>query len=744
MKNLFFVIACCLSFIILGCSDFKSKSERFEPGHEQNQSGDQETLDPSITKDVDPNIAQEDENQRIQMITNQIQNMSDTEKRKYIQPKSLKACMYYTRNPNLVKATLNPKEKIKTVNHKCDKTEFKVFFNGVENSKHLNLNNSEKNQHTVTGVKTGTVYDIPALTDATLLKQNGDAKPLVYRDDYLHTIIDVPGTVFEDLSWDENHMLNITFSCNRGSCSHEQHNVVQTSIIGSVDIVVDNVRVPYFVRIRNITMQPKPANESDNAIKFDLTNMDITLHKPEFDDWCNPYVGNEDPWYIADQELAHETKMKDQIKQMSNADKINNISSIDSTSVCMAYVHDESQDHYCNKDIYHVYFNDEKYPTDLNLNNANPPRTVTGISKTEYSVPAYKISSSDVTNKNHYKLFREDEWLHKIVDVPGQVFNTNPKKDLNWNEDKKLVVKLGCADASCNHNSTTAKVIKQSLIGKVTVTLEGVSVPYYIRSNPKYIGGKTVSTYDLTQMELFEKTASFDDWCGIVPVDQKEAINQENETKKEENKKAQELMKAKQAIENMTNEEKLDHIANKKEVKVCMGYTYQRGAQTVSHVCDKTMYDVFFNAVPHSTTLNINNSKSRPPVIGIQTGNSYTVPGTKTADSYYLSIREDGVHTAADVPGTLFDGLSWTDDGKLIVAFNCATSTGTCSHGSAKPIIFSLIGQVDIEYNGVTVPYYVTTNGIDQLSSAGKTFSINELQVVDGTPYFDDWCEIKK
>jgi hypothetical protein len=245
-------------------------------------------------------------------------------------------------------------------------------------------------------------------------------------------------------------------------------------------------------------------------------------------------------------------------------------------------------------------------------------------------------------------------------------------------------------------------------------------------------------------MELFEKTASFDDWCGIVPVDQKEAINQENETKKEENKKAQELMKAKQAIENMTNEEKLDHIANKKEVKVCMGYTYQRGAQTVSHVCDKTMYDVFFNAVPHSTTLNINNSKSRPPVIGIQTGNSYTVPGTKTADSYYLSIREDGVHTAADVPGTLFDGLSWTDDGKLIVAFNCATSTGTCSHGSAKPIIFSLIGQVDIEYNGVTVPYYVTTNGIDQLSSAGKTFSINELQVVDGTPYFDDWCEIKK
>ena len=757
MRKLLFVITCCLSFIILGCSDFKSKSEKLEPGQDQNQSGDQESLDPSKGKDTDPNIAQEDENKRIQMITDKIQNMSDSEKLKYIQPKTLKACMYYTGNPNLVKATLDPREKISTKHHRCYNTEFKVSFNGIEHSNHLNFNNHEKYQRTVSGVKSGKVYDIPALTDKDILDKNKSDKTLVYRDDYLHTIIDVPGTVFEDLSWNENHKLNIVFEdgkCNSNGCSHKDVYTVQTSLIGSVDVVVEGVKVPYFVRKRNISM--KPTSGVDNSINIDLTKMDITLHQPEFDDWCNPYVGEEDPWYKADQELAHETKMKEQIHQMSNDEKIKNISSIDSTSVCMAYVHDESQDHYCNKDIYHVLFNDEKFSTDLNLNNQNPPRTVTGISNTEYSVPAYKISSSDVTNRNHYKLFREDEWLHKIVDVPGQVFRTNPKKGLNWNEDKKLVVKLECADTKCNHNSTTAKIVKQSLIGQVTLTLDGVSIPYYIRTEPKYIGGKTVSTYDLTKMELFEKSASFDDWCGIVPADQKDAINQENEVKKKENQKAQELFKAnqellkeaKEAIKNMSNEEKLAHITNKKEAKVCMGYTYHRGTQTVSHVCNKTKYNVFFNNVQHNTILNINNGSSdnneRPsPVIGIS-GKVYDVPGAKTAgSSYYLSMREDGVHTAADVPGTLFDGLNWTDDGKLKVSFTCATPSGSCSHGSAKPIIFSLIGQVDLEYNGVTVPYYVTTNGIDQLSSAGKTFEIKDLQVVDGTPEFTDWCDIQ-
>ena len=810
MRNLFIIMSCCITFIILGCSDFKSKSDPEKFGSAKGTQ-DQEVQDPSIGKEIDPTIAQQDEEKRIQMIKEKIQSMSNAEKRKYIKAKELKACMYYTHNKNLVPkdkdlfANLEKNDykfKIATpTHHRCNNAEYKVFFNSQEHSQVLNLNNGldkDGKQRSVKGIKnTDKVYEVPFTTDTAVLEA-ASYDPSLLRDDNLHTIIDVPGTLFDELTLNKENKLDVSFDCNvfdkngNKKCNHSDQNIVQVSVIGAVDVEIDGVKVPYYVRSANISARP-----TEHTF-IDLDSMDITLQEPEFDDWCNPYVGDDDPWMQPDKDLVA-------IHNWDNATKIEHIGKIARTDVCMAYVNGfyyknenntkiSTSNHYCNKAQYEVTFNDRKKDKILDLNNeldSGKQRSVVGLSSTDEKPVSYLVPGSTdeiaLYRENRYKVFREDNMLHKIVDVPGTVFSVNTQKE--WDDDLKLDVKLTCTVKSkqgkliCPHD--TNKIVNHSLKGVVYVFLNGVSIPYNIRDGLKVTSPNDGFSYDMHNMTLLPTASSFDDWCRIIPRGEEDAIASKDKTTIDANTLAQPNFQ--QMIETVNSMNDADKLAlidkidpDQFGVKVCMGYRYKTlktdGIDT-THSCSNDIFDVYFNNTLYdSQELNLNNGgkqdDQRRNVTGIN-GKSYWVPERGYDNLAATKLREDGKHKNADVPGVEFNKeLTW-NDGKLTINTTCKKKTCTHALGNSnqvRPIIaFSLISQVDLKYKDSKnkvwyLPhYYVSTNDIKHIypqaentfditssdviernysTPAGQTFNKNDLNVLNYQPAFNDWCEI--
>ena len=824
MKNLFVILSCCISFIILGCSDFKSAStpQTEGPAAKLKNGDDLEAQDHSKNKDDDINIQETDIDlekirQDREKLLIKYQSLSDTDKREHITPNKVQACMYYTYNKDLIRKDRNLATnlqqdfdktlslKIQTYHHRCNKAQYKVSFNNEIHDQVLNLNNevitgnNTRSSRPVYGLKnTSKAYQVPFTVDQAILNKNRNEAP-IFLDDNLHTIIDVPGTLFTGLSWKDDKMMDIDFQCNvfktdgTTDCQHSDSAFVQVALIGTAVIEIDGVKHSYYVRTSNISA--KPDNSTPTSI--DLVDMDVTLDKPEFDDWCNPYIGKNDPWTQPDNDLVT-------IQNWSDETKREHIGKIDKTDVCMSYLHGfeangvKTVDHYCNKTRYNVFFNDKQISASdspLNLNNQlltnNKQREVKGISSTSKNPVNYLVPGTTdkvaLYRTNRYGVYREDNWLRKVVDVPGTVFSTTSK--IKWDDDLKLKVSYKCSGSCAHTGSTTKQIIDQSMKGKVYVALNGVSIPYYIRDDLKVTSADLGLTYDMKDLTFNRTDASFDDWCRVIPTDEKSKIDDEDNVKIEANKQAQPDFQAIYDDVNSKDESTLltkTSITSTHKAQICLAYLYKKKSNKIdtSHTCNEDLFDFVVNNEKKGD-LNFNNGTNQlvngvkvkqREVEGIHSGDIYEVPSVTSNAGQ--TLRNDGKHTAADIPGVLFKDLTWKNNKLLNIDAHCyhedPSDDSPCRHAIGgtvtKPIVaFSLISPVDIaySYNNKTwyLPdYYITTNEIkhifphvvntidtksstsitrDYLTPAAQTFNRNDLHLLyNVVPTFDDWCEI--
>lgn len=504
MKNLFITLTVISLFIIFGCADYKEEatpltSSATEASNQQASKNKTETLS------QDETIKQDEIHK--QQVIEQIKQMTETEKKEHMVPKEVKICMYYSRNlQGNVQEDFS--QHTRAVHHLCNNSKYKITINGQEQSQILNLNN--KTQRSVKGIKNKDIsYLVPATTDTT---NPGNR----FREDELHSIIDVPGTVYEGLTWDENGLIQLTAECHSATCKHQGEKLALASFIGEVDIEVDGVKVPYYARTRDrlITLE--------NGATFDVKDLDLVEKKPEFDDWCNPYTGDDDPYLVETNKVIEEhRKVAEQaISKMTNEEKLAHISSTKDTEICMAYIYRKTGlAHFCRQANYNVFFNGKQHNTPLNLNNGhkeNGTRYVTGIyTGNKYQVPDLSQIAilEDEDNRNlKYTTSRSDvdpKYNISIVDVPGTLY-----KGLSWNDQGKLEITTTCAQESCAHADTNQAVF--SLIGKVDIEYNGVKIPYYVSKQQEKIKPNPGATINLSSMEVVKDKPVFDDWCAFV------------------------------------------------------------------------------------------------------------------------------------------------------------------------------------------------------------------------------------